>query len=202
MESSVFHSLSSELSSDSSFGSSQESYTWDLQNSLPFNENDSEEMLLFGVLAQAADQETSESNSSDQMKEDEVNSTPEAEQKPVKEKSVPRQIRDSTRNGIRVWLGTFDTAEAAALAYDQAAFSMRGEAAILNFSAERVLNSLREMRCCTAEEDDGGSPVMALKRRHSMRRRKKGKGREVKVENVVVFEDLGSDYLEHLLSTN
>ncbi|RYQ91971.1 hypothetical protein Ahy_B09g098046 isoform E [Arachis hypogaea] len=52
------------------------------------------------------------------------------------------EIRDSTRHGIRVWLGTFDSAEAAAMAYDQAAFSMRGTAAILNFPVETVKQSL------------------------------------------------------------
>lgn len=44
------------------------------------------------------------------------------------------EIRDpNKKNGARVWLGTYDTPEGAALAYDRAAFSMRGSKAKLNF---------------------------------------------------------------------
>ncbi|GJR09038.1 ethylene-responsive transcription factor 1B-like protein [Tanacetum coccineum] len=112
------------------------------------------------------------------------------------------EIRDSTRSGIRVWLGTFESAEEAALIYDQAAFSMRGSLAQLNFPIEIVKESLKGKDYCFSK--DGSSPAAAIKETHRVRRISKSisSKNEVVPSNLLVFEDLGSDLLEQLLTTS
>uniref|UniRef100_A0A7N0VJA9 AP2/ERF domain-containing protein n=1 Tax=Kalanchoe fedtschenkoi TaxID=63787 RepID=A0A7N0VJA9_KALFE len=110
------------------------------------------------------------------------------------------EIRDSTRNGVRVWLGTFDSAETAALAYDQAPLAARGSAAVLNFPEEIVRRSLEGM--IGGGEADGCSPVLALKEKHMTKRRSMSSGKSMapkEEESVMVLEDLGTEYLEELL---
>ncbi|KAK4707601.1 hypothetical protein R3W88_028526 [Solanum pinnatisectum] len=114
------------------------------------------------------------------------------------------EIRDSTRNGRRVWLGTFDTVEEAALTYDQAAFCMRGPLTCLNFSVDKVRESLTKMEFNNIK--DGlfmSSPAAALKEKHKKRNStsRKKKNISIKEENVLIFEDLGPDLLDELLSS-
>nr|ABK21764.1 unknown [Picea sitchensis] len=69
------------------------------------------------------------------------------------------EIRDPAKKGARVWLGTFNTAEEAAHAYDRAAFRIRGARALVNFPLAFASNS------------ENGSAVS-----HMGQKRKRGNG--------------------------
>ncbi|KAE8704013.1 Ethylene-responsive transcription factor 15 [Hibiscus syriacus] len=180
-------------------------------------------MVSMGLLGEEErPKESSESNNNssiDGMKEEVVSSGGDhGHEEPKKVKSFrgvrkrpwgkfAAEIRDSTRNGARVWLGTFDSAEAAALAYDQAAFSMKGAFATLNFPIETVRESLQAIKYQCDEDNKGCSPVVALKQRYCLRKRSKNKKSKQSVavarqqQNMLVLEDLGADYLEQLLTS-
>ncbi|KAJ7970640.1 Ethylene-responsive transcription factor [Quillaja saponaria] len=109
---------------------------------LPFKVDDSEDMIVYNSLHDAVGYGWSplESTATKQELEPE-NSRPKASRGGTHYRGVRKrpwgkfaaEIRDRAKNGARVWLGTYEMAEDAALAYDRAAFKMRGSKALLNF---------------------------------------------------------------------
>ncbi|XP_062024822.1 ethylene-responsive transcription factor ERF098-like [Rosa rugosa] len=104
------------------------------------------------------------------------------------------EIRDPTRNGARLWLGTFDTAEQAARDYDRAAFRLRGNLAILNFPNEYQYHNSSTSSFVASDSTSSSAAISSVAADDN------GKPFCKQESEVIVFEYVDNMILEELLA--